>query len=118
MCVSRVSRCLCLALFVILIGCFFMIFVLWLRLCFFFFQAEDGIRDLIVTGVQTCALRICVRERRVRAGRLVGGGARGGGRAHDGRGGRGHVPGPRALEAVPLRRRRRADRDLDRESGV
>src|SRR5206468_6732593 len=29
--------------------------------CFiFFFQAEDGIRDLIVTGVQTCALPICV----------------------------------------------------------
>src|SRR2546421_8840569 len=31
-------------------------------LCFsfllFFFQAEDGIRDLIVTGVQTCALPI------------------------------------------------------------
>src|SRR3989440_8243610 len=27
---------------------------------FFFFQAEDGIRDLIVTGVQTCALPICV----------------------------------------------------------
>src|SRR5206468_5770435 len=26
---------------------------------FFFFQAEDGIRDLIVTGVQTCALPIC-----------------------------------------------------------
>src|SRR2546421_370984 len=26
--------------------------------CFFFFQAEDGIRDLIVTGVQTCALPI------------------------------------------------------------
>src|SRR5206468_7292316 len=23
------------------------------------FQAEDGIRDLIVTGVQTCALPIC-----------------------------------------------------------
>src|SRR3989440_8381695 len=36
----------------------------WIRvvLCeivfFFFFQAEDGIRDLIVTGVQTCALPI------------------------------------------------------------
>src|SRR3989440_417072 len=29
-----------------------------LRLCLFFFQAEDGIRDLIVTGVQTCALPI------------------------------------------------------------
>src|SRR2546421_4898055 len=27
-------------------------------LFFFFFQAEDGIRDLIVTGIQTCALPI------------------------------------------------------------
>ena len=26
--------------------------------CFFFFQAEDGIRDRLVTGVQTCALPI------------------------------------------------------------
>src|SRR3989449_2521231 len=26
--------------------------------CFFFFQAEDGIRDVAVTGVQTCALPI------------------------------------------------------------
>src|SRR5260370_20324644 len=26
---------------------------------FFFFQAEDGIRDSSVTGVQTCALPIC-----------------------------------------------------------
>src|SRR5205085_6629513 len=26
--------------------------------CFFFFQAEDGIRDLTVTGVQACALPI------------------------------------------------------------
>src|SRR5205823_11268300 len=25
----------------------------------FFFQAEDGIRDKLVTGVQTCALPIC-----------------------------------------------------------
>src|SRR6266508_4840122 len=31
---------------------------------FFFFQAEDGIRDGHVTGVQTCALPIC-RDRRV-----------------------------------------------------
>src|SRR5260370_5468948 len=29
---------------------------------FFFFQAEDGIRDSSVTGVQTCALPICVSE--------------------------------------------------------
>src|SRR6266404_7787308 len=29
------------------------------KLCFFFFfQAEDGIRDKLVTGVQTCALPI------------------------------------------------------------
>src|SRR5205823_11192718 len=28
---------------------------------FFFFQAEDGIRDKLVTGVQTCALPISVR---------------------------------------------------------
>src|SRR5699024_11694067 len=30
--------------------------------CFFFFQAEDGIRDRNVTGVQTCALPICVQS--------------------------------------------------------
>src|SRR2546427_12858960 len=30
--------------------------------CVFFFQAEDGIRDLTVTGVQTCALPILVDE--------------------------------------------------------
>src|SRR3989441_8862417 len=29
---------------------------------FFFFQAEDGIRDKLVTGVQTCALPISRRE--------------------------------------------------------
>src|SRR5204862_1095695 len=29
-----------------------------ISLVFFFFQAEDGIRDLYVTGVQTCALPI------------------------------------------------------------
>src|SRR2546429_6746826 len=28
--------------------------------CFFFFQAEDGIRDVAVTGVQTCALPIFI----------------------------------------------------------
>src|SRR5438094_9802089 len=34
---------------VLFLSCFF----------FFFFQAEDGIRDRTVTGVQTCALPIC-----------------------------------------------------------
>src|SRR2546425_8661579 len=40
----------------------FALFVLWIGRClyffFFFFQAEDGIRDKLVTGVQTCALPI------------------------------------------------------------
>src|SRR6266498_5635691 len=31
---------------------------------FFFFQAEDGIRDADVTGVQTCALTIWATKRR------------------------------------------------------
>src|SRR2546427_1533431 len=33
---------------------------------FFFFQAEDGIRDLTVTGVQTCALPISGKRRAAR----------------------------------------------------
>src|SRR5207245_7379954 len=32
-------------------------------LFFFFFQAEDGIRDATVTGVQTCALPILLGQR-------------------------------------------------------
>src|SRR5260370_22240998 len=56
---------------------------------FFFFQAEDGIRDSSVTGVQTCALPIFMRTRwrnprrgrgwlRRRAGRRTGSGRTGG----------------------------------------
>src|SRR5436309_8974064 len=42
---------------------------------FFFFQAEDGIRDFHVTGVQTCALPIYLaRGRPVRAALLREGG--------------------------------------------
>src|SRR5687767_15605988 len=37
---------------------FFFCFRLLLFFFFFFFQAEDGIRDKLVTGVQTCALPI------------------------------------------------------------
>src|SRR2546427_6567994 len=37
--------------------------VLMQLVSFFFFQAEDGIRDLTVTGVQTCALPIsCIHQ--------------------------------------------------------
>src|SRR5256886_3503645 len=40
-----------------------------IMLClFFFFQAEDGIRDLTVTGVQTCALPISNRAALERMG--------------------------------------------------
>src|SRR5205809_6692214 len=38
---------------------------------FFFFQAEDGIRDVAVTGVQTCALPISFRNLRKDAMRLL-----------------------------------------------
>src|SRR5207237_6624497 len=34
----------------------------FLLILIFFFQAEDGIRDSSVTGVQTCALPICSRR--------------------------------------------------------
>src|SRR6266511_1334550 len=37
---------------------------------FFFFQAEDGIRDFHVTGVQTCALPICEQDFGDTAGEL------------------------------------------------
>src|SRR5690348_17712128 len=36
----------------------FFCFLLFFSVVFFFFQAEDGIRDGRVTGVQTCALPI------------------------------------------------------------
>src|SRR3712207_7259891 len=38
---------------------------------FFFFQAEDGIRDIGVTGVQTCALPICHPSRMSIAERTI-----------------------------------------------
>src|SRR5256885_3745239 len=49
----------------------------WRCFCFFFFQAEDGIRDYKVTGVQTCALPIsvvpcsCGGDRQLARARLV-----------------------------------------------
>src|SRR5436309_15789479 len=42
------------------------------RRFFFFFQAEDGIRDFHVTGVQTCALPICGTALRVLVGLETG----------------------------------------------
>src|SRR2546429_2172546 len=39
----------------------------------FFFQAEDGIRDVAVTGVQTCALPISLLDRAPAPARAAGG---------------------------------------------
>src|SRR5260370_11845054 len=41
------------------------------RPCFFFLKAEDGIRDSSVTGVQTCALPICLPDPSPGPGRLI-----------------------------------------------
>src|SRR5207247_7767323 len=49
-------------------------------LLFFFFQAEDGIRDPLVTGVQTCALPISAGG----PGECPSGASREGSRAADG----------------------------------
>src|ERR1039457_6463351 len=45
--------------------------MVWRSLCllfYFFFQAEDGIRDYKVTGVQTCALPIYGKRGKPEAG--------------------------------------------------
>src|SRR2546425_4764180 len=44
--------------------------IVTLLFSFFFFQAEDGIRDKLVTGVQTCALPIYANELSVRTNEL------------------------------------------------
>src|SRR5256885_6496995 len=43
----------------------------WDGVCFFFFQAEDGIRDYKVTGVQTCALPISTTVWPMRSSRAL-----------------------------------------------
>src|SRR2546430_10407741 len=87
----------------------------------FFFQAEDGIRDLTVTGVQTCALPIW---RRALAGgdagdrRLAGepnsdpaaGDAEGRSRGEAGRG-----TAERVRRAAPLGQRRSEERRVGKE---
>src|SRR5437868_8514012 len=83
---------------------------------FFFFQAEDGIRDRNVTGVQTCALPIYRLE-------LQGRGAhrRAARRARGARAARGPAaPRPEARGGRPARRRRcaRLQQPVDRKSVV
>src|SRR5256886_15669182 len=65
------------------------------QLVHFFFQAEDGIRDLTVTGVQTCALPICDRRaQRAPRGTL----------AHQGRAARGAFARPAGAGVVRVGR--------------
>src|SRR5205085_4834750 len=86
----------------------------------FFFQAEDGIRDLTVTGVQTCALPISrrrLRPARRRAGRPRGQGR--GARRSRRRGGSGAPPAcaaraPRTACGAP-RSRRSEERRVGKE---
>src|SRR5687767_15285458 len=47
--------------FLVCFACFVSILLFDLFIFFFFFQAEDGIRDKLVTGVQTCALPISAK---------------------------------------------------------
>src|SRR3989454_9554963 len=76
---------------------------------FFFFQAEDGIRDYKVTGVQTCALPISAAPHEPRPGaRRCGSDAR-----------RRRAPAWRlAPFPGPSRRRRHARRDVRRRAQV
>src|SRR2546422_11756621 len=60
---------------------------------FFFFQAEDGIRDVAVTGVQTCALPISSRASSKHAARRP-------------------ASGPARAEPAPSRERRPPTRRL------
>src|SRR3712207_336795 len=73
-------------------------FVRGTSLLFFFFQAEDGIRDIGVTGVQTCALPIS------RPAHRAGAGPRPGARRRR-PGGLGHLP---PVGGDPVRPERRA----------
>src|SRR2546425_12494246 len=71
---------------------------------FFFFQAEDGIRDKLVTGVQTCALPIFaerIRGQHSRAGLRATQGADGQLR----QGGRNHVRVLAVLQEARARRK-------------
>src|SRR5260221_7966633 len=50
--------------YIIFLCSYFFGWMLFITIFFFFFQAEDGIRDHCVTGVQTCALPICSCSKR------------------------------------------------------
>src|SRR2546422_7213849 len=83
---------------------------------FFFFQAEDGIRDVAVTGVQTCALHVTLRAQteqlgdleRALSNRAVGG---------EGREEAGAVPETRDHRRLERLEHREVRKDLDELEG-
>src|SRR2546425_1313268 len=79
--------------------------------CFFFFQAEDGIRDKLVTGVQTCALPISplLHVRLDRGGQRLPAGIRG---TTGSSGARGRELAERALPGASSRRVRHIRRAI------
>src|SRR5256886_4097338 len=86
----------------------------------FFFQAEDGIRDLTVTGVQTCALPISdlgllVTHLAVRPRSLRGAGRLDEVRGAPGRPALGHIPGE--SQAVAPEAHLRGGRSEERRVG-
>src|SRR3712207_4551511 len=88
----------------------------------FFFQAEDGIRDIGVTGVQTCALPIYLRVdpcRRTRTGRAGSGRCRTPACPSPGsRAGGSPLPGtPRSRRTRTAGRRRSSARSEERRVG-
>src|SRR5437867_13180105 len=86
-----------------------------IELSFFFFQAEDGIRDRTVTGVQTCALPISNNRSRTAgsgSGRITGSAGRTLGRSEERRVGK-ECRSWRAQQ----RQDKQAGRRLRRQSG-
>src|SRR5437667_8147181 len=86
---------------------------------FFFFQAEDGIRDRDVTGVQTCALPIYEPCGHAAGGRCPSPSPRGGPETPRGRRRRerGDAEGKRGLPSRPIRPRQRGHRSEERRVG-
>src|SRR5207237_1776427 len=83
-----------------------LIAIMW-SVYFFFFQAEDGIRDSSVTGVQTCALPICLHHEDRHDGRI---------RLRADAGTRPEFQPP--LRAAQARRHRRAVAERDRAAEI
>src|SRR5258706_11496063 len=66
LCIIGYSLFACFSCFSYFYSSYYLVLCFYFISVFFFFQAEDGIRDWSVTGVQTCALPISSRRRHTR----------------------------------------------------